>query len=132
MNTFWNDFFSNTVVVSAIIAVLGAALSYLGNMLRQLLNNKLGKDKLDKAIVYVEQVVGFVEQISNQMGWNSQEKFNEAFTRIRAWAAKNGITYTDEEWRVLVEKAVFELTNAWDLFKECEDEVPTEKEGSTP
>ena len=125
-NNIWVQIFTNPAVVTVLVGIIGTVLGYLAVQLKKWLDSVMGKEKLDKALTYAEIVCSYVEQIAKQAGWDSDQKFKEALDKIRAWAAKNGVVYTDVEWKMIIERTVAMLSGVWDDFKTGCDSTPKE------
>lgn len=115
--TFWVIILTNPVVVSGILGAIATAVGWFGNWLRNYLNEKLGKEKFEQAVKMAEIIVTGVEQIAKNAGWDSTTKYIEAMTRLRLWGEQRGIKYTDEQWRMIIERSVYISTKAWEDFK---------------
>lgn len=109
------DIITDPAVIGMIItAIIVPILTWLGKKLSDWLNLKLGAEKRKQAIEIAKIIVDGVEQIAKKAGWDSQEKLNQAIANLRAWGEKNGIKYTDEQWRFIIEQAVFALDSFWE------------------
>lgn len=127
---FWVQLFTSQVFLNALITIISAIAIYLGLKLKTWLNVKIGKDQLDKALEMAEIIASGVEQIAKQLGWDGEQKKKEATARLLAWSKKMGITYTDEEWSMLIERTVLIFTGFWDSLKN--EKSPLPKEEDTP
>jgi len=123
---FWVQLFTSQVFLNALITIISAIAIYLGLKLKTWLNVKIGKDQLDKALEMAEIIANGVEQIAKQLGWDGEQKKKEATARLQAWSKKMGFTYTDEEWSMLIERAVLVFTGFWDSLKNEKSPLPKE------
>lgn len=113
----WVAIFTNPAVVAGIVGILTTVLAWLGVKLRAWLEARLGKERLQSALMMAEVVASGVEQVSNKFGWDSKTKFEQATTRLREWAKKQGITYSDDQWQMIVERTVLALSKVWSGLK---------------
>ena len=111
---FLKEMVTDPAVIGIIItAIIVPVLTWLGSQVRSWLNLKIGSEKRKQAIEFTKIVVEGVEQIAKNLGWDSQEKLNQALAKLRAWGEKNGIKYTDEQWKIIIEHAVYALNSFW-------------------
>lgn len=117
----WVQIFSNPVVVGAILTILTTVLSYLAARFKNWLDAKIGKEKVAQALTMAEIIASGVEQMASQMGWNSEQKFQEALDRLRDWARRQGINYSDADWEIIIERTVLALSAVWKTLKDKKD-----------
>ena len=100
--------FINTYGVQILYALLTAIAGYLGIVIKNLytkyINNKTKQD-------VAKSVVKFVEQVYKDL--HGEEKLDAALAAATEMLAKNGITVSELEMRVLIEAALAEFNNAF-------------------
>ena len=82
---------------------------------------KLFKELLKEAIPLIAQVIiGQLSQIATQIieemnstDWDNKQKREEAFTRIKAYATRNGISARDSLINLVIELAVLKFKRDW-------------------
>jgi hypothetical protein len=116
-NNVWVAIFTSPAVVAGIIGLATTVLGYLAVKLRSWLEARLGKEKLQSAIMMTEVIASGVEQVAGRFGWDSKSKLDQAVSRLREWAKKQGIIYTDEQWQMIVERTVLALSKTWQELK---------------
>jgi hypothetical protein len=113
----WVTIFTNPAVVAGLISFMTTALGWLAFKLRSWLEARMGREKLQTAITMAEVIASGVEQVAGKFGWDSNAKLNQAVTRLREWAKKHGISYTDDQWNMIVERTVLALAKTWNMLK---------------
>jgi hypothetical protein len=119
----WVAVFTNPAVVAGIIGLVTTILGWCAVKLRSWLEARLGREKLQSALMMTEVIVSGIEQIASKFGWDSKTKLDQAIGRLREWAGKQGIKYTDEEWKMIVERTVLALSKTWQELKNSKPSV---------
>ncbi|MBP7732680.1 MAG: hypothetical protein KA140_02815 [Caldisericia bacterium] len=114
----WVAIFTNPVVVAGLISLVTSALGWLAFRLKSWFEARMGKEKLQTAITMAEVIASGVEQVAGKFGWDSNAKLDQAVSRLREWAKTHGITYTDDQWKMIVERTVLALTKTWSVLKD--------------
>lgn len=114
----WVAIFTNPAVVTVLISLVTSALGWLAYKLKTWLQARMGREKLQTAITMAEVISSGVEQIASKFGWDSNAKLDQAVSRLREWAKSHGITYTDDQWKMIVERTVLALAKTWSVLKE--------------
>lgn len=109
----WVAIFTNPAVVTGIVGLLTTVLAWLGVKLRAWLEAKLGRERLQSSLMMAEVIASGVEQVASKFGWDSKTKLEQATTRLREWAKKQGIIYSDDQWQMIVERTVLALSKVW-------------------
>lgn len=120
----WVQIFANPAVVGIIITVVTTILTYMAAKLKTWLDTKVGKEKVAQALTMAEIIASGVEQMASQMGWDSQQKFDEALGRLRDWAGKQGIKYSDSDWEAIIERTVLAMSCVWKTLKNGKCDYP--------
>lgn len=128
----WAQIFGNPAVVGIIITVVTTILTYLAAKLKTWLDAKVGKEKVAQALTMAEIIASGVEQMASQMGWDSQQKFDEALARLRDWAGKHGIKYSDLDWEAIIERTVLAMSCVWKTLKNGKCDLENSNEGNLP
>lgn len=93
-----------------IIGVLGVLLTYLGRKLNIFLNERIDKDQQELINDIIEGAVKFVEQVTKKdVAIIGEVKFEIAKETVLIILNEKGLTITDVELEVLIEKFVLEL-----------------------
>lgn len=122
-DSIWIAIFTNPAVVAGIISLLATALGWMALKLRNWLEARMGKEKLQTAITMAEVISTGIEQVAGKFGWDSDAKLDQAVTRLREWARKHGIVYTDDQWKMIVERTVLALSKTWGMLKDPSTKV---------
>ncbi len=124
-DSIWVAIFTHPAVVAGVIGLVTTVLAWLGVKLRSWLETKLGKERLQSAIMMAEVIASGVEQVASKFGWDSKAKFEQAVSRLREWARKQGIAYTDDQWQMIVERTVLALAKVWQDLKKDRPQLET-------
>lgn len=119
----WVTIMTNPAVVAGIISLFTTALGWLAFKLRGWLEARMGKEKLQTAISMAEVIASGIEQVAGKFGWDSDQKLDQAVTRLRDWARKHGIVYTEDQWKMIVERTVLALSKTWCILKEPQAKI---------
>ena len=93
-----------------IIGILGVLLTYLGRKLNLYLNERIDTEQWELIKDVIQGAVMFVEQISKQdVGLYGEKKFELAKQRALEVLNDKGLTVTDDELELLIEKFVLEM-----------------------
>lgn len=110
--------FINEYGTTIMYAIVTAVFGYLGIVVKNLVTKYLN-DKTKQAVA--KTAVQFVEQVYKDL--HGEEKLNEALAAASQMLAEKGIMVTDLEMRVLIEAAVAEFNEAFNM--------PAIEEGTT-
>ncbi len=121
----WVAIFTNPAVVAGIVGLLTTVLAWLGVKLRAWLEAKLGRERLQSSLMMAEVIASGVEQVASKFGWDSKTKLEQATTRLREWAKKQGIIYSDDQWQMIVERTVLALSKVWSDLKSEKPQLET-------
>ncbi len=124
-NSVWVAIFTNPAVVAGIVGLLTTVLAWLGVKLRAWLEAKLGRERLQSSLMMAEVIAYGVEQVASKFGWDSKTKLEQATTRLREWAKKQGIIYSDDQWQMIVERTVLALSKVWSDLKSEKPQLET-------
>lgn len=93
------------ILTNLVLLVIAVAGGYIVRWLKQHLTHRQIELGLKIATVAAQAA----EQIGYAAGWDGKAKFAEALAQARALATKAGVHFSDEEWAVLIERAVQQL-----------------------
>ncbi len=94
-----------------LLAVITAAAGALAQKLHQYLNARFTTEQLGKAEAVSRYAVLFTEQVYRTAG--GPAKLAAALAQAEALGRGVGISYSSEQWRTLVEQAVFTFNREW-------------------
>jgi len=112
----WVEFITNPAVIGVIVTLLSGVLTVIGTIIGKWIQQKWGEMTWNKCVNMAEKVVKFVDQVYK--AYTGDEKYQKAIERLKALAKSQGISYTDEQWEVLIESAVHDLKMAWEYIKD--------------
>ncbi len=103
-------------IMEAAVAVVAALMGLLGTVITgalvPYLRSRMSEQDLWKARQIAEFAVAAVEQLAPESGAKAREKFDDAMGRAYELARTHGIDLSAEEWRTLIEQAVYEMNRA--------------------
>ena len=94
-----------------LLAVVTAAAGILAQRLNTWLRTKFSAERMYLAQQIAVQAVHFTEQAYREL--HGPDKLAVALARAKDFARAHGITYTDEQWKTLIEQAVLAFNRAW-------------------
>jgi hypothetical protein len=99
----------NDAVFELAVTVLVLVLTVAGGALVVFLHRKYSHEQLHLGASIAKTVVQAVEQVAARLGLNSAQKLARALDSARHMASKFGLTFTDDQWKALIEAAVQEM-----------------------
>lgn len=109
-------------IMEAVVAVVAALIGLLGTVITgalvPYLRSRMSEQDLWKARQIAEFAVAAVEQLAPGTGAQARQKFDDAMGRAYDLAASHGIDLSAEEWRTLIEQAVYELNKVHEIVDE--------------
>lgn len=110
-------------IMEAVIAVVVALMGLLGTVITGVLvpylRSRISEQDLWKARQIAEFAVAAVEQLAPRTGDGARVKFDRAMERAYELAKSHGIELSAEEWRTLIEQAVYEMNRVIDVVDEA-------------
>lgn len=94
-----------------LLAVVTAGAGILAQRLNAWLRTKFSAERMYLAQQIAVQAVHFTEQAYREL--HGPDKLAVALERAKDFARAHDITYTDEQWKTLIEQAVLAFNRAW-------------------
>lgn len=133
--SFFEELLSSPAFWSILIGFFSTVIGILFTRFIAWLNIKIGKEKFEELKSYTRSAVEFVEQIALKYGWDKEAKFQAATIQVKEWATSKKIKLSEEQIRVLIEQAVYNLKGIFDTCIKADETapiVPIEEEIITP
>ena len=111
-------------VVTLVVALMGLLGAVVSRALIPYLRTQVSDAQLTKARQIAEFAVQAVEQLAPGTGAQARQKFNDAMSRAYDLAEAHGINLTEEQWRTLIEKAVYEIQQVEFVVDDVTDDSP--------
>lgn len=103
-------------ILLALLKVLGVVLAAWGT---KFVRGRFTADQMKKATDIANIVVAAAEQMAAVGQIDYKSKFDRAFAMARDFAAAQGIAFTDEQWKGLLEAAVKTMADMGDEIKQA-------------
>jgi hypothetical protein len=105
------------ILVKLLIAVINLVILGLGYLGAKWAKANVSQKNMDLALNIAAVVVGAIEQLAAAGKIDYKRKMELAIQMARDQAAKWGLTFTDEQWKALLESAVKAMKDAGEEIK---------------
>ena len=103
----------NEIIINAAISILVILTGIAVKTVKEYLVQKGGEKTIKIVEILAKNAVNAVEQVSAETGYKSEEKLEQARTKIRSELNKYNISMTDRDLDTFVESAVKQMNDAW-------------------
>lgn len=103
----------NEILINGAISILVILLGIAVKAVKDYLIKKGGEKTIKIVEILAKNAVHAVEQVASETGYKSEEKLEQARTKIRAELNKYNISMTDKDLDTFVESAVKQMNDAW-------------------
>lgn len=94
------------LIQEGLIDLVLAVTAVVGGLIVNYLRRRATVAEIEAGMRIAKIVVSAVEQIAAAQGIDTQEKLARALAQARAIGAAKGISFSDEQWRYLIEQEV--------------------------
>jgi hypothetical protein len=112
------------VLFRVIVSVVGTVISTVLILVGQYVSQRVGGEKLSKAYSVAAAAVECVEQFVTKV--HGEAKAQAAIRYAKNLAARYGLNLTGDQWRILIEQAVYAMNQAREYV------LPSAPETETP
>lgn len=119
-----------TIMFNLFLALITAAVPPIGSYAVLFIRQHLGDKKAAAAKGLATDAVTYAQQIAKKYNLDDAGKLNAALGHVKEFAAKRGLSFTDEQWEKLLEPAYKEAKLAWDSVgnPDVSSTIPAEPE----
>jgi hypothetical protein len=96
---------TESLLLNALLLLVSAAIAYAARTLRE----KMRREDIELALDIAETAAYAIEQLSRNRSFGGKTKLAAAISHAKRLGERVGIRLTDEEWRILIEHAVYEI-----------------------
>jgi hypothetical protein len=96
---------TESLLLNVLLLLVSAVIAYATKLIRE----KMRREDIELALDIAETAAYAIEQLSRNRPFGGKTKLAAAISHARRLGERVGVRLTDEEWRILIEHAVYEI-----------------------
>jgi hypothetical protein len=99
---------TESLLLNFLLLLVSVVIAYATKLIRE----KMRRDDIQLALDIAETAAYAIEQLSRNRSFGGKTKLAAAMSHAKRLGERVGIRLTDEEWRILIEHAVYEINRS--------------------